>query len=79
MPIFRVAVHSSQMEWVPSPMPGVERRMLERIGGEVGTCVMSPPEPRGFAEAYWMFAHQAEVHEPDLLPPNEVFSCKRMY
>jgi hypothetical protein len=31
----RVAVHSSQMEWVRSPMPGVERRMLDRIGGEV--------------------------------------------
>ena len=31
----RVAVHSSQMEWVRSPMPGVERRMLDRIGAEV--------------------------------------------
>lgn len=31
----RVAVHSPQMEWVQSPMPGVERRMLDRIGGEV--------------------------------------------
>ena len=31
----RVAVHSSQMEWVRSPMPGVERRMLDRIGEEV--------------------------------------------
>jgi ChrR Cupin-like domain len=31
----RVVVHSSQMEWVQSPMPGVERRMLDRIGEEV--------------------------------------------
>ena len=31
----RIAVHSSQMEWVQSPMPGVERRMLDRIGAEV--------------------------------------------
>jgi hypothetical protein len=31
----RVAVHFSRMEWVPSPMPGVERRMLDRIGDEV--------------------------------------------
>ena len=31
----RVAVHSSQIEWVRSPMPGVERRMLDRIGEEV--------------------------------------------
>ncbi|MGX9356809.1 cupin domain-containing protein [Roseobacteraceae bacterium S113] len=31
----RVVVHSDQMEWLASPMPGVERRMLDRIGGEV--------------------------------------------
>ncbi|WP_375281227.1 cupin domain-containing protein [Pseudooctadecabacter sp.] len=31
----RVVVHSDQTEWVPSPMPGVDRRMLDRIGGEV--------------------------------------------
>jgi len=31
----RVVVHSEQLEWTPSPMPGVDRRMLDRIGGEV--------------------------------------------
>lgn len=31
----RVVVHSDQLEWSPSPMPGVDRRMLDRIGGEV--------------------------------------------
>jgi anti-sigma factor ChrR (cupin superfamily) len=31
----RVVVHSEDLEWSPSPMPGVERRMLDRIGGEV--------------------------------------------
>jgi anti-sigma factor ChrR (cupin superfamily) len=31
----RVLVHSDQLEWVKSPMPGVDRRMLDRIGGEV--------------------------------------------
>lgn len=31
----RVTVHSGAMDWVPSPMQGVERRMLDRIGGEV--------------------------------------------
>lgn len=31
----RVVVHSDRMEWMASPMPGVERRMLDRIGGEV--------------------------------------------
>ena len=31
----RVVVHSSELPWVKSPMPGVERRMLDRIGDEV--------------------------------------------
>ncbi len=31
----RVVVHSGELEWVKSPMPGVDRRMLDRIGGEV--------------------------------------------
>ena len=31
----RVVVHSDKLEWVKSPMPGVDRRMLDRIGGEV--------------------------------------------
>ncbi len=31
----RVLVHSDQLEWKASPMKGVERRMLDRIGGEV--------------------------------------------
>lgn len=31
----RVAIHGARSEWAPSPMPGVERRMLDRVGGEV--------------------------------------------
>lgn len=31
----RVVVHSDTLGWVASPMPGVDRRMLDRIGGEV--------------------------------------------
>lgn len=31
----RVVVHSDRLEWQPSPMAGVERRMLDRIGDEV--------------------------------------------
>lgn len=31
----RAVVHAAQADWVPSPMPGVERRMLDRIGNEV--------------------------------------------
>lgn len=31
----RVAVHFDDIPWVPSPAPGVERKMLDRIGEEV--------------------------------------------
>ncbi|MDO6797037.1 cupin domain-containing protein [Shimia thalassica] len=31
----RVVVHSDQIDWVASPMPGVDRRMLDRLGAEV--------------------------------------------
>lgn len=31
----RAVVHSEQEPWMASPMKGVERRMLDRIGGEV--------------------------------------------
>ncbi|MEP2978864.1 MAG: cupin domain-containing protein [Lentilitoribacter sp.] len=31
----RVLVHSDEVEWKASPMPGVDRRMLDRIGDEV--------------------------------------------
>jgi anti-sigma factor ChrR (cupin superfamily) len=31
----RVAVHAARMPWVASPMAGVDRRMLDRIGDEV--------------------------------------------
>jgi anti-sigma factor ChrR (cupin superfamily) len=31
----RVAVHAARLPWVASPIAGVERRMLDRIGDEV--------------------------------------------
>lgn len=31
----KVVVHSADMEWVASPMPGVDRRALDRVGDEV--------------------------------------------
>lgn len=31
----RASVHAASIPWVPSPVPGVERRMLDRIGDEV--------------------------------------------
>ena len=30
-----VVLHDDGSGWVPSPLPGVERRMLDRVGGEV--------------------------------------------
>jgi ChrR Cupin-like domain len=32
----RAAVHAGRLGWTPSPIPGVDRRMLDRIGAEVG-------------------------------------------
>ena len=31
----RVVSHAANAQWLPSPLPGVERRMLDRVGGEV--------------------------------------------
>jgi hypothetical protein len=31
----RAAVHAARLDWIPSPIPGVDRRMLDRIGDEV--------------------------------------------
>ncbi|MCK0149019.1 cupin domain-containing protein [Marivita sp. S6314] len=31
----QVVVHSAKLDWTPSPMQGVDRRMLDRIGDEV--------------------------------------------
>ena len=31
----RAVVKSPELPWVPSPLPGVDRRMLERDGGEI--------------------------------------------
>ena len=43
----RASVHSEKIDWLASPMPGVDRRMLDRIGGEVAratTIVRYAPE-----------------------------------
>ena len=31
----RAAVHAGRLAWTPSPIPGVDRRMLDRVGEEV--------------------------------------------
>jgi anti-sigma factor ChrR (cupin superfamily) len=51
----RAAVHAAQMPWVPSPMPGVERRMLDRMGDEVAratTIVRYAPGSRFSAHVH---------------------------
>lgn len=35
----RAAVPTDRVEWVPSPMPGVERKMLDRVGDEVARVI----------------------------------------
>jgi anti-sigma factor ChrR (cupin superfamily) len=45
----RAAAHAARMEWTPSPIAGVERRMLDRVGGEVAratTIVRYAPASR---------------------------------
>jgi quercetin dioxygenase-like cupin family protein len=45
----RAAVHAASVPWMPSPIAGVERRMLDRIGDEVAratSIVRYAPESR---------------------------------
>ncbi|QIK39800.1 cupin domain-containing protein [Pontivivens nitratireducens] len=51
----RVLVHSDEVEWQASPMPGVDRRMLDRIGGEVAratTIVRYAPDSQFSAHTH---------------------------
>lgn len=51
----RVVVHSDEEPWQASPMPGVDRRMLDRIGGEVAratTIVRYAPESKFSAHTH---------------------------
>ena len=43
---------TSQLDWVPSPMAGVDRRMLDRVGGEVAraTSIVRYAKGSAFAE-----------------------------
>ncbi|MEO1222434.1 MAG: cupin domain-containing protein, partial [Pseudomonadota bacterium] len=44
--------HTDSLDWVPSPMKGVDRRMLDRIGGEVAraTSIVRYAEGSAFPE-----------------------------
>ena len=51
----RVVVHSDALEWQASPMKGVDRRMLDRIGGEVAratTIVRYAPDSHFLAHTH---------------------------
>lgn len=51
----RVVVHYEEVEWLASPMPGVDRRMLDRIGGEVAratTIVRYAPDSKFSAHVH---------------------------
>ena len=50
-----VLVHADGLDWQASPMPGVSRRMLDRIGGEVAratTIVRYAPDSRFSAHTH---------------------------
>ena len=57
----RVVIATTELPWIPSPQAGVERRMLDRVGGEVAraTSVVRyaqsssfPPHEHGLGEEF---------------------------
>jgi anti-sigma factor ChrR (cupin superfamily) len=51
----RVVVHAARVPWVPSPIAGVERRMLDRVGDEVAratSIVRYAPDSRFSAHTH---------------------------
>ena len=60
----RVVVYPDQYQWVASPMPGVQRMMLDRIGDEIAratTIVRYAPNSEFSAHTH------GEVFTPDWL------------
>ena len=59
----RAVVHSQCLDWVPSPLPGVERRMLDRDGDEIAraTSVVR------YAPGSYFSAHRHEAGEEFLV------------
>lgn len=51
----RAVVHAARLAWTPSPVAGVERRMLDRVGGEVAratSIVRYAPQSRFSAHTH---------------------------
>lgn len=70
----RAVVHAGQMSWVPSPTPGVERRMLDRVGDEVAraTSIVRyapgsafPAHTHGGGEEYFVLEGTFQDEEGD--------------
>lgn len=59
----RALVHAGELEWVASPMPGVERRMLDRVGDEVARATSLVRYAPGSAFS----AHRHELGEEFLV------------
>lgn len=59
----RALVHAGELDWQPSPSPGVERRMLDRVGDEVARATSLVRYAPGSAFA----AHRHELGEEFLV------------
>jgi len=65
----RVVLDTEKMEWVPSPMAGVKRKMLDRLGAETGRATSLVR----YAPGSYFSAHQHEGGE-EFLVLDGVFS-----
>ena len=68
----RAVVTPDQYEWVPSPAPGVERMMLDRIGEEVAratSIVRYARDSRFPAGRRSGFGRAPPARRPGALPP----------
>lgn len=70
----RVSMHAAQMDWVPSPSAGVERKMLDRIGDEVARATsivryapgsVFPAHVHGGGEEYFVLSGVFQDEEGD--------------
>src|ERR671922_130962 len=84
----RVSVHAATSDWVQSPMPGVERKMLDRVGDEVArasSIVRYAPNSRFSAHTHGggeeflvlqgVFSDEHGDYSPGTYVRNPVGSC----
>src|SRR5258708_32760883 len=63
----RVVIATDEMSWIPSPQAGVERRLLDRVGGEVARATSLVR----YAPASALPAHEHSVGEEFLVLSGE--------